>query len=102
MLGGDHIIDEPPTSGDPRIVRELYDLTFDAVVGLPWMIWLGPYVIDAYDIDRRELVKGSAALVTGLRTAVVAFTAALGAAIALLYTARTCWRSAASTAVSAS
>ncbi|WP_051901037.1 pentapeptide repeat-containing protein [Streptomyces aureus] len=58
-------------------------------VVLPWLIWQGPYVIDADHIDEAELKKGSAALVTGLRTAVVAFTAALGAGIALLYTART-------------
>ncbi|WP_162468266.1 pentapeptide repeat-containing protein [Streptomyces adustus] len=56
---------------------------------LPWLVWRGPYVIDGEYIDRNELAKGSAALVTGLRTAVVAFTAALGAGIALLYTART-------------
>ncbi|MDQ1033152.1 hypothetical protein QF035_010734 [Streptomyces umbrinus] len=58
-------------------------------VVLPWLIWWGPYVIDADRIDETEAKKGSAALVTGLRTAVVAFTAALGAGIALLYTART-------------
>ncbi|CAL9648110.1 pentapeptide repeat-containing protein [Streptomyces sp. enrichment culture] len=56
---------------------------------LPWLIWQGPYKIDAAHLDEAELKKGSAALVTGLRTAVVAFTAALGAGIALLYTART-------------
>ncbi|MDX2545424.1 pentapeptide repeat-containing protein [Streptomyces sp. WI04-05B] len=59
------------------------------LVGLPWLLWKGPYEIDGKYIDRRELAKGSAALVTGLRTAVVAFAAALGAGIALLYTART-------------
>ena len=59
------------------------------LVVLPWLVWRGPYVIDTKYIDRTELAKGSAALVTGLRTAVVAFTAALGAGIALLYTART-------------
>ncbi|MFG2351841.1 pentapeptide repeat-containing protein [Streptomyces phaeochromogenes] len=58
-------------------------------VVLPWLIWWGPYVIDADHIDEAQLEKGSAALVTGLRTAIVAFTAALGAGIALLYTART-------------
>ncbi|MEV2235431.1 pentapeptide repeat-containing protein [Streptomyces phaeochromogenes] len=57
-------------------------------VVLPWLIWWGLYVIDADRIDEAELKKGSAALVTGLRTAVVAFTVALGAGIALLYTAR--------------
>ena len=58
-------------------------------VVLPWLIWWGPYVIGPDPIDKSEAKKGSAALVTGLRTAVVAFTAALGAGIALLYTART-------------
>ncbi len=58
-------------------------------VVLPWLIWWGPYVIGPDPIDKVEAKKGSAALVTGLRTAVVAFTAALGAGIALLYTART-------------
>ncbi|MEV7076629.1 hypothetical protein [Streptomyces sp. NPDC093990] len=59
------------------------------LVVLPWMIWKGPYAIDSGHLDEGELKKGSAALVTGMRTAVVAFTAALGAGIALLYTART-------------
>lgn len=58
-------------------------------VVLPLLIWRGPYVIDADHLDDVELKKGSAALVTGLRTAVVAFTAALGAGIAVFYTART-------------
>ncbi|WP_306971958.1 pentapeptide repeat-containing protein [Streptomyces canus] len=58
-------------------------------VVLPWLIWRGPYVIDADHLDDAELKKGSAALVTGLRTAVVAFTAAIGAGLALFYTART-------------
>jgi hypothetical protein len=57
--------------------------------GLPWLLVKGPYRIDGAYIDQKELAKGSAALVTGLRTAVVAFTAALGAGIALLCTART-------------
>ncbi|MCW8102658.1 pentapeptide repeat-containing protein [Streptomyces tauricus] len=62
---------------------------FVLFVVLPWLIWWGPYVIGPDPIDKAEAKKGSAALVTGLRTAVVAFTAALGAGIALLYTART-------------
>ncbi|GAA3370033.1 hypothetical protein GCM10020367_15050 [Streptomyces sannanensis] len=59
------------------------------MVGLPWLIWRGPYVLDAKYIDRKALGEGSAALVTGLRTTLVAVVAALGAGIALLYTART-------------
>ncbi|MEU5298604.1 pentapeptide repeat-containing protein [Streptomyces umbrinus] len=59
------------------------------MVGLPWLIWRGPYVLDAKYIDRKALGEGSAALVTGLRTALVGVVAALGAGIALLYTART-------------
>ncbi|MCX5247824.1 pentapeptide repeat-containing protein [Streptomyces sp. NBC_00201] len=62
---------------------------FVLFVALPWLIWRGPYILDANYIDDADLAKGSAALVTGLRTAVVAFTAALGAGIALFYTART-------------
>ncbi|MFH8492290.1 pentapeptide repeat-containing protein [Streptomyces longisporoflavus] len=62
-----------------------------AVLGvlLPWLVWRGPYVLDAKYLDRSKLSDGSAALVTGLRTALVGLLAALGAGIALLYTART-------------
>ncbi|MFE6742300.1 pentapeptide repeat-containing protein [Streptomyces tubercidicus] len=59
------------------------------VAGLPWLIWRGPYVLDAKYLDSKALANGSAALVTGLRTAAVALVASLGAGIALLYTART-------------
>ncbi|WP_405659690.1 pentapeptide repeat-containing protein [Streptomyces sp. RK9] len=59
------------------------------LAGLPWMVWRGPYVFDGKYLDRNELAKGSAALVTGLRTAIVACIAALGAGFALFYTART-------------
>ncbi|MES5824840.1 pentapeptide repeat-containing protein [Streptomyces sp. RG80] len=58
-------------------------------VVLPWLIWKGPFEIDKDHLDEAKLKDQSGALVTGLRTAVVAFTAALGAGIALLYTART-------------
>ncbi|MDX3313042.1 hypothetical protein P1S61_29005 [Streptomyces sp. ME08-AFT2] len=63
--------------------------TLALLVGLPWLIWRGPFVLDGRYIDRKALGDGSAALVTGLRTAMVALVAALGAGIALLYTART-------------
>jgi uncharacterized protein YjbI with pentapeptide repeats len=61
------------------------------LVGLPWLVWQGPYLLDARYIDEKTIGdgSGSAALVTGLRTALVACAAALGAGIALLYTART-------------
>ncbi|MFG2351875.1 pentapeptide repeat-containing protein [Streptomyces phaeochromogenes] len=59
------------------------------LAGLPWLLMEGPYKIDGEYINQKELARGSAALVTGLRTSVVAFAAALGAGIALLYTART-------------
>ncbi|MET9329691.1 pentapeptide repeat-containing protein [Streptomyces cellulosae] len=59
------------------------------LAGLPWLVWRGPYVIDEKYLDAKGLADGSAALVTGLRTAVVAAVAALGAGVALLYTART-------------
>ncbi|MGW0747782.1 hypothetical protein ACWD3I_48940, partial [Streptomyces sp. NPDC002817] len=58
-------------------------------VGLPWLIVEGPYKIDKEYLDPDKLKEQSGALVTGLRTAAVAFAAALGAGIALLYTART-------------
>lgn len=60
-------------------------------VGLPWLVWKGPYILDARYIDEKTVGAGagSAALVTGLRTALVACAASLGAGIALLYTART-------------
>ncbi|MEU6122469.1 pentapeptide repeat-containing protein [Streptomyces sp. NPDC047123] len=46
-------------------------------------------MLDAPYLDRSKLSDGSAALVTGLRTALVGLIAALGAGVALLYTART-------------
>ncbi|MGW6691803.1 pentapeptide repeat-containing protein [Streptomyces sp. NPDC054961] len=60
-------------------------------MGLPWLVWKGPYLLDARYIDEKAVGAGtgSAALVTGLRTSLVACAAALGAGIALLYTART-------------
>lgn len=60
-------------------------------IGFPWMVWRAPYILDAQYIDEKTVGEGtgSAALVTGLRTALVACVAALGAGIALLYTART-------------
>ncbi|MEU4173546.1 pentapeptide repeat-containing protein [Streptomyces sp. NPDC026589] len=59
------------------------------LAGLPWLVWKGPYVLDPH-IDTKKVGDGtgSAALVTGLRTALVACIAALGAGIALFYTAR--------------
>jgi uncharacterized protein YjbI with pentapeptide repeats len=60
-------------------------------VGLPLLVVKGPYLLDSKHIDTGELSKGtgSAALVTGLRTALVACVAAMGAGVALLYTVRT-------------
>ncbi|MFC5027764.1 pentapeptide repeat-containing protein [Streptomyces sp. DSM 41987] len=61
------------------------------IVGLPWLVWRGPYFLDAKYVDTHKIGDGtgSAALITGLRTALVACVAALGAGLALLYTART-------------
>ncbi|MER5890904.1 hypothetical protein ABT160_44405 [Streptomyces sp. NPDC001941] len=56
---------------------------------MPLLIWQGPRWFDGKYLDDAELRKGSAALVTGLRTSLVALVAALGAGVALLYTART-------------
>ncbi|WP_326811167.1 pentapeptide repeat-containing protein [Streptomyces scopuliridis] len=61
------------------------------VVGLPWVVWKAPYLLDARYIREKTVGDGagSATLVTGMRTAAVTSFAALGAGIALLYTART-------------
>ncbi|MER6957397.1 pentapeptide repeat-containing protein [Streptomyces sp. NPDC000618] len=59
------------------------------VAGLPLLIWRGPQIFDSKYLDDEKLAEGSATLATGLRTAVVAVVAALGAGVALLYTART-------------
>ncbi|MFP1627449.1 pentapeptide repeat-containing protein [Streptomyces sp. 5K101] len=61
------------------------------LVGLPWLVVKGPYVLDAQYINEKTVGDGagSAGLVTGLRTALVACVAAIGAGVALLYTART-------------
>ncbi|MEU1038316.1 pentapeptide repeat-containing protein [Streptomyces sp. NPDC005907] len=59
------------------------------LIGIPWLVWRGPYALDREYLDREELAKGSAALVSGLRTALVAMLAAIGAGVALVYTART-------------
>ncbi|GAA1371530.1 hypothetical protein GCM10009612_62790 [Streptomyces beijiangensis] len=56
---------------------------------MPWAVVKAPYLIDGDYIDKAKVREGSAALVTGLRTALVACFAALGAGIALLFTART-------------
>ncbi|MET8714435.1 pentapeptide repeat-containing protein [Streptomyces sp. NPDC004735] len=52
------------------------------------LILRGPWWFDGEFIDKGELRKGSAALVTGLRTALIQIVAAVGASIALVYTAR--------------
>ncbi|MEU6672513.1 hypothetical protein [Streptomyces sp. NPDC046727] len=60
------------------------------VIGLPWLVWRGPYLLDKGYIDTATVGEagGSAALVTGLRTALVACAAAIGAGVALVYTIR--------------
>jgi uncharacterized protein YjbI with pentapeptide repeats len=59
-------------------------------VGLPWLVWRGPYLLDKGYINTATLgeASGSATLITGLRTAIVACAAAIGAGVALLYTIR--------------
>ncbi|MGW6271715.1 pentapeptide repeat-containing protein [Streptomyces sp. NPDC055060] len=52
------------------------------------LVWRGPWWFDGKYISSRDLKSGSAALVTGFRTAVVQLLVALGASIALVYTAR--------------
>ncbi|TDT93301.1 uncharacterized protein YjbI with pentapeptide repeats [Streptomyces sp. 846.5] len=56
--------------------------------GVVWLLWRGPWWFDGRYLDAKSLRTGSAALVTGFRTTVVQIVAALGASIALLYTAR--------------
>ncbi|WP_405524498.1 pentapeptide repeat-containing protein [Streptomyces canus] len=59
-------------------------------VGLPWLVWRGPYLLDKGYINTATLgeASGSATLITGLRTALVACAAAIGAGVALVYTIR--------------
>ncbi|MER5504017.1 pentapeptide repeat-containing protein [Streptomyces sp. NPDC002766] len=52
------------------------------------LILRGPWWFDGEFIDKDELRSGSAALVTGLRTALIQIIAAIGASVALVYTAR--------------
>ncbi|MEU6593251.1 pentapeptide repeat-containing protein [Streptomyces sp. NPDC046881] len=60
------------------------------LVGLPWLVWRGPYLLDKGYIKTSTVGEagGSAALITGLRTALVACAAAIGAGVALVYTIR--------------
>ncbi|WP_314175245.1 pentapeptide repeat-containing protein [Streptomyces winkii] len=59
-------------------------------VVLPVGVWKGPYLLDGQYLDTESIGEGagSAALVTGLRTAMVTCVASIGAGIALFYTAR--------------
>ncbi|NGO81090.1 pentapeptide repeat-containing protein [Streptomyces sp. YC504] len=61
------------------------------LAGLPWLVVEGPYYLDDNVDDllgRNGTESGGAALVTGLRTALVACVATVGAGIALVYTVR--------------
>lgn len=57
---------------------------FVAVVLL--LIWRGPWWVDGKYLSRTGLQDGSAALVTGFRTAIVQLAAVFGAGVALLFT----------------
>ncbi|MFJ8592479.1 pentapeptide repeat-containing protein [Streptomyces sp. NPDC093598] len=61
------------------------------LIGLPWLVWRGPYLLDAPYINTDTVGDGtgSAALITGLRNSIVTCAAAIGAGVALVYTART-------------
>ncbi|MFE1107575.1 pentapeptide repeat-containing protein [Streptomyces rochei] len=59
-----------------------------ALFGSLLMLWRGPWWLDGAYLSNRGLREGSAALVTGFRTALVQTLAALGASLALVYTAR--------------
>ncbi|MFD6968221.1 pentapeptide repeat-containing protein [Streptomyces sp. NPDC059949] len=56
--------------------------------GVFTLILRGPWWFDGDHIDETQLRSGSAALVTGLRAALIQIIAAFGAGIALFYTAR--------------
>ncbi|NLU71682.1 pentapeptide repeat-containing protein [Streptomyces sp. HNM0575] len=60
-------------------------------VVLPLGVWKGPYLLDGQYLKTESIGEGagSAALVTGLRTAMVTCAASIGAGIALFYTAST-------------
>ncbi|MBB5929336.1 pentapeptide repeat-containing protein [Streptomyces echinatus] len=64
-------------------------LCLAVVVGLPLIIWRGPWWFDGKYLPRSDINPAAAALITGFRTAAVQTVAAVGAGIALLYTART-------------
>ncbi|WP_180357280.1 pentapeptide repeat-containing protein [Streptomyces sp. TLI_146] len=51
------------------------------------LIWRGPWWVDGEYLSRTGLQDGSAALVTGFRTAIVQLAAVFGAGVALLFTA---------------
>ena len=57
------------------------------VAGAGLLVWRGPWWFDGRYLDDKQLKVGSAALVTGFRTAAVQLLAVLGAGIALLFTA---------------
>ncbi|MFJ4884606.1 pentapeptide repeat-containing protein [Streptomyces sp. NPDC088731] len=59
-----------------------------ALIGSLMMLWRGPWWLDGAYLSDKGLREGSAALVTGFRTALVQTLAALGASLALVYTAR--------------
>ncbi|QPP05153.1 hypothetical protein G4Z16_00710 [Streptomyces bathyalis] len=61
------------------------------LVGLPLGVWKLPYLLDGQYLDTDSIGEGvgSATLVTGLRTAMVTCVAAIGAGVALFYTAST-------------
>ncbi|MDQ0600113.1 uncharacterized protein YjbI with pentapeptide repeats [Streptomyces canus] len=59
------------------------------LAGALLLLWRGPWLVDGEYLSRKDLQSGSAALVTGFRTAVVQFLAVLGASVALIYTAFT-------------
>ncbi|WP_371555608.1 pentapeptide repeat-containing protein [Streptomyces longwoodensis] len=77
-----------------RRIKQHYKTAFASIaflilaVAALLLVLRGPWWFDGEYIDRDGLRSGSAALVTGLRTALVQIIAAIGASVALLYTAR--------------
>ncbi len=69
--------------------RAIWTLATIGAVALFLLVWKGPYLLEGDYISKSDVRSGSAALITGLRTSLISFAAAIGAAFALVYTIRT-------------
>lgn len=72
----------------PSLLLVLASLAVSCVgVGALLLVWRGPWWLDGQYLSTKDLRTGSAALVTGFRTAVVQLLAVFGASVALIFTA---------------